>query len=164
MSLQTHISFFVLMALFMTSYFSVTSELSGDVEGAYFMHGTIIEQTYEFPWGEEHLVRSDTTTVSFVTTIQRVEEKEDTVQFFGLIGANAGKQNALPVVCESPTYCGYAAFESGVFHFDYLSPGGRFTGSGQLEGNVLTINSSFKYRGIGEIYELRGEKIEVGEL
>jgi hypothetical protein len=102
--------------------------------------------------------------VSFVTTIRRVEEKQDTVQFFGLIGANAGKQNVLPVTCEVSDNCGYAAFEMGVFQFEYMAPGGYFTGSGRLDGDLLTISASFKYRGIGEVYELRGEKIEMSEL
>lgn len=127
------------------------------------MHGTIIENRYDFPWGEEHLSSSDTTTISFVTMIQMIEEKQDTVQFFGLAGANADRYHALPVVCENPDNCGYAKFEMGTFEFDYMTPGGYFTGSGRLEGDLLTLNTSFKYRGIGVIYDLQGEKITTGE-
>lgn len=164
MSHQTELSFMILFALFMAGVLDETGIQSHGVEGAYFMHGTIVEQSFEFPWGEDHLVRSDTVTVSFVTTIRMVEEKEDTVQFLGLIGANAGRQNALPVRCEHPDNCGYAAFKMGLFQFDTLTPGGYFTGTGQLEGDLLSIKASFKYRGIGEIYELKGEKIELGGL
>jgi hypothetical protein len=138
------------------------------VSGVYFMHGTIIEYTYDFPWpqwgGEKVILDTDTTTISFVTTIQMVEEKQDTVQFFGLAGVNASRDNILPVLCDNPANCGYANFEMSLFQFNYRNGAGEFTGTGRLDGEILTLDTYFEYRAIGIEYDLQGKKIEEGEL
>ncbi|MCG2590607.1 hypothetical protein [Rhodohalobacter sulfatireducens] len=138
------------------------------VSGVYFLQGTIIEYTYDFPWpqwgGEKVILDTDTTTISFLTTIRMVEEKRDTVQFFGLPGANASRNSILPVECENPSFCGYANFEMGSLQIDYRTPAGEFSGTGWLDGEILTLDTYFEYREIGIEYKLQGKKIDEEEL
>lgn len=138
------------------------------ISGVYFLNGTIIEYTYDFPWpqwgGEKVIVDTDTTTISFVTTIRMVEEKQDTVQVFGLAGFNASSNRIMTVECESPSNCGYVNFETGSLQFNYSTSAGEFTGTGRLEGGTLTLDTYFEHRGIGIEYDLQGKKIKEGEL
>ena len=141
---------------------------SDSVSGVYFLYGTIIEYRYDFPWpqwgGEKVIVDTDTTTISFLTTLRMVEEKQDTIQFFGLPGANASRNSVLPVKCENPSFCAYANFEMGSLQIDYRTPAGEFSGTGWLDGEILTLDTYFEYREIGIDYALKGKKIDEGEL
>jgi hypothetical protein len=142
--------------------------MSDSISGVYFLHGTIIEYTYDFPWpqwgGEKVIVDTDITTISFVTTIQMVEEKQDTAQVFGLAGFNASSNKVLPVECESPNTCGYVNFETGSLQFNYRTAAGEFSGTGRLDGEILTMDTYFEYRALGIEYDLEGKKIKEGDL
>ncbi len=167
--MKSSIFFLLIFSCLLINSSSIRNQSEADSpEGTYFMHGTIIEYTYDFPWpqwgGEKVILDTDTTTISFVARIRMVEEKQDTVQFFGMAGANASRNSVLPVVCENPNFCGYANFEMGSLQFNYRTPAGEFSGTGQLEGEILTLDTYFEYREIGIEYDLHGGKIFEGEL
>lgn len=136
------------------------------IEGAYFVHGTIIQYKYDFPWpqwgGEEVILSTDTTQIAFTVNIFLVEDNADTVQFYGLEGVNSGENNVLRQICdEMPSECAFATLNSnGEFAFFYETPGGEYTGTGILKKASISLDTFYEYRDTGIDYQLTGQKIK----
>lgn len=134
------------------------------ISGIYFLHGEKIQLRYDFPWpswgGEEVILSRDTTRIAFTVAIQMVEDKQDTVQFFGLESVNAGWSIFPPDCTELYIYCAYAKYTDHILEFDFSSPDGTYLGTGTLADSSLTINSHFEYRDIGIDYDLQGIRID----
>ncbi|TVQ06079.1 MAG: hypothetical protein EA359_01655 [Balneolaceae bacterium] len=139
-----------------------TTQLSANtVAGFYYMHGTRIDIRSTYPGGG--IIVTDTLHISFTLNIKPVENKQDTIQFFGLEGVNAGEYSFLPADCSilhSEDVCAYARLENSDFEIDFLRPGGSYWGSGSLENGVLTLETEYHYRGRGIQYSLHGVKIK----
>lgn len=134
------------------------------VSGIYYLHGTKIQIKYDFPWpswgGEEVILSQDTSQLAFTTTIKLLENKPDTVQFFGLEGANAG-WSVFPQNCsELHIYCAYATYRGHILELDLSSPDGIYIGKGTLKDGKMTLDTHFEYRHTRLDFKLEGEKVE----
>jgi hypothetical protein len=163
MTLQNYFWLFKLIIFSWTAIDSQMPSTSPDVEGTYFIHGTRIEYEYDFPWpqwgGDEVILSSDTSNISFTATIKMSEDKQDTIQFFGLVGASAGEQSAAQIFCEEPSSdCVYARIEGSSFEMFVAPSNQHYTAKGTIQNNLITIEGFFEFRAIGVKYILEGER------
>lgn len=135
------------------------------LSGVYFLHGTKVELEYDFPWpqwgGEEVILSADTSQVAFIVNVRMVEGKQDTIQFFGLEGANAGAEAVFPLNCSNlPETCVYAKSATSVIEFNIREPNGVYTGTAAFSEGKMTLNAHYEYRPDGIDYKLQGMKVE----
>lgn len=146
------------------------------ISGIYFLHGTQIDSVFtRWPWppGELPTVRSvDTTQISFTLNVKQVETKQDTIQFHGLLGVNAGYvrpwRNLATILspdCYHEMDCAYAKLdgEEFILRFGGFTPSRSsafYYGLGTLENGRMTLNTWFMYRNSSSTYSLEGTKIE----
>ncbi|MDZ7718274.1 MAG: hypothetical protein U5K72_05575 [Balneolaceae bacterium] len=137
-----------------------------EISGVYFVHGEQVNLTYDFPWpswgGDIVILSRDTIETSFTLEIKLVENRPDTIRFFGLHGANDGKKGALPWTCDefTPFDCAFANLTGSEFVVDISSPLGTYDAMGKLENGEITLDAHFEYRGIGIDYSLKGVKVQ----
>lgn len=139
--------------------------IEDNLSGIYFLHGTRINLKYDFPWpqwgGEEVILSADTVEVVFSINIIVAENKQDTLQFFGLDGANAGN-SVLPLNCtRGVPLCAYAEFINGEMEFNIRDANGEYNGVGTLDQNGITLNTHFEFRSDGVDYILTGKKVGI---
>ena len=128
--------------------------------GAYQLSGTQVEKHYQFPWGEDNVYSRDTTEIEFMVTVEYPHEREDTVRFEGLEGANAGEYHSVNSNCTHPSCYADAQLISEELKFNLSAAGGSYTGEGFLGAGTLILETHFRYRGIGIDYYLQGEKVQ----
>lgn len=135
------------------------------VSEVYYLTGTEIDRDPDcFPCTVEFEFTYDTTWVATVVSVKYLEENPDSIQFFGLNGANSSRKSAFPQNCaESEVlyeYCAYATVDNGMIDLELLRMGYWYEGNGTLGDDKLSINGFFKYRGDSVGYDLSGQKIE----
>lgn len=135
------------------------------VSEVYYLTGTAIDRDPDcFPCTVEFEYSYDTTRVASIVSIKYLEENPDSVQFFGLDGANSSRKSAFPQNCRESTvlyeYCAYANYENNSFDLDLFRMGYWYQGGGKLQNDMLRVNGFFKYRGDSVGYDLSGQKIE----
>lgn len=144
------------------------NEPTDTISGIYFLQGTKIEHTYDFPWpswgGEEVINTADTSNIAFTTQIRFFKDRygEKTLQFYGLEGLNAGENAIFPPDCSTyaPSTCGHLKFNNSTFEFDLFGSAGSFTGTGTLNEGLMSLNTKYEYRPTGIYYDLTGMKVE----
>lgn len=136
--------------------------------GTYQLRGTQIDKKlcYVCSVGEEgEVLSADTTEIEFTVEIEYptgvlASGKPDTVHFRGLLGADAGEHTLAFSYCTPPFCYTKARLNGAELTFNLVTPGGRYAGSGYLGAGKLTLETQYRYRGIGVDYFLEGEKIE----
>lgn len=143
---------------------NIDSKLKEINTGTYLVTGTEIQLSYDFPWpawgGEEVILSRDTSYIEFTIEIEYPEGKQDTVRFSGLEGANAGEYQAVDWGCTHPACNTDANLNGSKLTFDLYGTDGTYTGSGQLGGGHIFLDTFFEYRNVGIVYNLEGTKIE----
>lgn len=136
---------------------------SDNLSGIYFLHGTKVQFTYQFPWpswgGEIVILDSDTTEVNMTVKLNFLKEKQDSVRFIGLEGVNAGKYQSVNRNCTHPTCYGDARLTNGELSFDLVAPTGFYIGGGFLEEETLILQTHFEHRQVGIDFDLEGVRI-----
>lgn len=135
------------------------------VSEVYYLTGTEIDRDPDcFPCTVEFEFTYDTTWVATVVSVKYLEENPDSVQFFGLNGANSTRKSAFPQNCKESDvlyeYCAYASLNNGSINLDLFRSGYLYQGEGTLQNDELQVNGLFKYRGDSVGYDLSGQKIE----
>lgn len=139
------------------------SERTDNISGTYFLHGTKVQLTYQFPWpswgGEIVILERDSTEIAMTVKVNLLEEKQDSVRFTGLEGVNAGEYQSVNRNCTHPSCYGDAKLTDAELSFDLHAPYGFYTGSGFLENETLILETHFEYRQVGIDYYLKGIRI-----
>jgi hypothetical protein len=135
------------------------------VSEVYYLTGTEIDRDPDcFPCTVEFEYTYDTTWVATVASMKYLVNIPDSLQFFGLNGANSGRKSAFPQNCRESDalyeYCAYASYNNGLITLDLFRSGYLYEGEGSLQNDELQINGLFKYRGDSVGYDLSGQKIE----
>jgi hypothetical protein len=154
----------------------IPEEPTDTISGIYFIHGTQIDTVFTYwPWppGELPTVRSvDTTQISFTLNVKNVEAKQDTIQFHGLLGVNAGYvrpwRNLTAILspdCFLERDCAYAKLDGEEFILEFggitpLRTAPYYYGTGSLKNGRMALNTWFMYRGASSTYYLEGTKVE----
>lgn len=139
------------------------SEGLDTISGVYFLHGTKINQ--DVCWipikcEEGEPISSDTLDIAFTVNVEWIEERQDTLKFIGLEGANTGVRHVLyPPICIYPRDCAFAKLTDTEFEMDLLTSAGRYSGTGTLREGTLTLDTEFSYRTVLIKYDLTGPKI-----
>ncbi len=144
--------------------------------GLYYVHGSKIVTYYRCPFidlcGPDDGPFHDTTRIASVVAVKWIEEKTDTLHFFGLPGADEGETKFYHGTTQLSSHVG------GMLHYDNLTryrvyglmsgssieieinnAGNRYTGTGTLSDKFIDIRSQKTFRTITVDYELTGEKI-----
>ncbi|MDX1640669.1 MAG: hypothetical protein R3220_03165 [Balneolaceae bacterium] len=91
--------------------------------------------------------------------------------FDGLEGVNSTPREMIPdgfnggaaaypaFICGPSLDCGHARKTGTELAFDLSTPSGRYSGTGTLDNDFLTIHGEYYYRGSGAEYILEGHKI-----
>jgi hypothetical protein len=135
------------------------------VSEVYYVTGTEIDRDPDcFPCTVEYEYSYDTTWVATVVSVKYLDENPDSVQFFGLNGANSGRKSAFPQNCRESDvlyeYCVYAAYENSMIDLELFDRGDWYQANGILADDELNIHGFYKYRGDSIGYDLSGQKIE----
>lgn len=135
------------------------------VSEVYYLTGTEIDRDPDcFPCTVEYEFTYDTSWVATVVSVKYLEENPDSVQFFGLNGANSSRKSVFPQNCRESDvlyeYCVYAAYENSMIELELFDRGDWYQGNGTLGDDELNINGFYKYRGDSVGYDLSGQKIE----
>ncbi|MCG2590605.1 hypothetical protein [Rhodohalobacter sulfatireducens] len=129
------------------------------VSEVYFLTGTEIDRDPDcFPCTVEFEYTYDTTWVATVVSMKYLVNIPDSVQFFGLNGANSTRKSVFPQNCRESDalyeYCAYASYKNGLITLDLFRSGYLYEGEGSLQNDELQINGLFKYRGDSVGYDL----------
>lgn len=139
--------------------------------GHYYVQGSKILSSSAWPTGSE-FTAIDTVHFAAVVTVKYMEEKQDTLLFFGLPGADEGERRiyngrqsysyigGIVTYNESDYNRVYGSLSNEVFEINYTRPSGRFSATGNISYNTIGLQGEFLYRGSKAEYELVGEKIE----
>jgi len=140
------------------------------ISGIYFLHGTKTSTIFPCPFTCFDMEPAvDTTTVAFATNVWLVPDKEDTLRFFGLLGADAGESGGnqfgefvfLIELHDEDHYRIYGRInDNSEFEIDVRSMGPRYTASGSFTGNTIQIEGQYQYRQRTFAFDLEGVKIE----
>ncbi len=137
----------------------------------YYMKGIQISQRLCFigPTCEHgEVMKSDTLKNSFLVQLTFSREKPDSVLFDGLEGVNTrprdmfdgfnGGPAAYPE-CSPSLDCGHARINGNELEFSLGTPEGRYSGTGTLTNDRLTLETQYNYRGNAAVYILEGQKL-----
>lgn len=166
----------ILSTLFLILSITLTSCKGSIVEstikdantGTYHLQGTKIDKKLCYICSvdeEDEVLSADTSEIEFTVEIEYASGvlasgKPDTVHFRGLEGANAGEHQIAFSYCTPPFCYTKARLNGAELTFNLVTPGGYYGGRGYLGAGKLTLETQYKYRGIGVDYFLEGEKIE----
>lgn len=140
------------------------------ITGMYYFYGTKISTIYPCTWTCFDMEPAvDTTSVAFTANVWLVEEKRDTLRFFGLLGADAGERGrhqfgefVFPIVLygdeEQKVYA--TLRNSNGFEINLNSTGERYTATGSFTGNTIQLEGQYHYRQRTFEYDLQGVRIE----
>jgi len=159
----------VLLGLFVLSASSNQSVVSDSFTGHYYIHGKKILSTSG--WFDSEIRVIDTIHFSSVVTIKLMEDKSDTLLFFGLPGADEGENRIYGGFQRHDHVAGMAGFNQferdriygsisdNNFEIKTTRPSGRLIMTGIISNDTIEMQGEFLYRGIKVNYELTGEKI-----
>ena len=106
----------------------------------------------------------DTVDVEYEVGVEWLEEKQDTIRFHGLPGADKAYYSHLDnFMCktQSRIYCDLDAhiYEDGTFEMYLGSPSGMYQAEGALRNGSIELEGNFFYRATSIDYFLSGEKV-----
>lgn len=139
-----------------------------NMSGVYYMHGTKISTVYPCTFtcfDMEPYV--DTTRVAFTMNMEPVDEKKDTLLFFGLLGADAGDsgpyqhtENLFPIeLFYQEEYKIYANVAGNTFEIELWSAGPHYKATGIVEDGMIELEGYYRYRNRTFAYSIAGKKI-----
>ncbi len=146
--------------------------------GLYYVHGTKIVTYYRCPFidacGPDAGPFYDTTRIASVVVVKLLQEKSDTLHFFGLPGAGEGETKLYHGITKFRDYAGsllqydgisgyriYGLITNDLYEIDYNSAGSRYKGTGTISNDQIEITGQKTYRTITVDYNLLGEKIDL---
>jgi len=159
----------VLLGLFALSASTNQSAVSDSFTGHYYIYGKKILSTSG--WFDSEIRVIDTIHFSSVVTIKLMEDKADTLLFFGLPGADEGENRiyggfqrhdhvaSMAGFNHSDRDKVYGSLSDNIFEINTTRPSGRLIATGNISNDTIEIKGEFLYRGIKVDYELIGEKI-----
>lgn len=144
------------------------------ITGMYYLQGTkTITMYHGWPSISNVEPNVDTFSIASVVNIRLVEEKSDTLQFFGLPGADEGKARGIYFGSQIHEYVFpmdlyneftdlrvYAQLIDTSFEIDISDPSGRYQAMGIISNGVIELKGSFQYRNRTFEYDLKGVKLE----
>lgn len=166
----------ILAAAFLSGFVSLSDHSSemfktdDPITGMYYLYGTKISTIYPCTWTCFDMEPAvDTTSVAFTANVWLVEEKQDTLRFFGLLGADAGERGpnqfgefVFPIVLygheQQKVYATLG--NSNDFEINLNNTGERYTAAGSFTGNTIQLEGQYHYRQRTFEYNLQGVKIE----
>ena len=146
--------------------------------GLYFIHGSKIVTYYRCPFfdtcapddGPFH----DTTRIASVVAVKLMQDKADTLHFFGLPGAGEGETKLYHGITRFRDYAGsllqydgltgyriYGLLTNDSYEIDYNNAGSRYKGTGTISNDKIEITGQKTFRTITVEYDLSGEKIDL---
>lgn len=138
--------------------------------GHYYVHGSKI--VLSGGWFSSGYTVIDTVKFASVVTVKYIEEKSDTLHFFGLPGADEGVRRIYNGR-QSYSYIGgmhsynssersrvYGSLSDNDFEINYVEPSGWYIVNGNVTNGTIEIKGEFLDRGTKVNYDLVGEKIE----
>lgn len=154
--------------------FAYTSPPVNDdpITGMYYLQGTKTIKMYPGWPSYDAEPNVDITSIASVVNIRLVEEKTDTLLFYGLPGADEGKigiyfgQQSTEYVYliemydERDDHRVYAQFDDTTFEIDINNTGNMYRATGTIENGVIELKGRFQYRNRTFEYDLKGIKIE----
>lgn len=169
------ILFVVLLGFLMLSATS-SSGTDDPYTGLYYVYGSKIMTFYTCPFIETCTPDDgpfiDTTRIASVVAVKMIEDKTDTLHFFGLPGADEGEfklyygQTKLRDVAGSMlNYDGlsgyriYGSLSGDSFTIQYNNAGLHYDANGIIIDSTLKVEGKFSFRTITVEYDLIGERI-----
>lgn len=146
--------------------------------GLYYVHGSKIVTFYACPFipicGPNQGPFIDTTYFSSVVVVKMMQEKADTLHFFGLPGADESEiktyfgnhQRAdgapfLPAYDTSVLDRVYGSYSGTAFEIDYSLVNNFYKATGTINNGKIEVQGLFTNRTTSVEYDLVGEKIEI---
>ncbi len=146
--------------------------------GLYYVHGSKIVTYYTCPFfdtcGTDDGPFYDTTRIASVVVVKLMEDKTDTLHFFGLPGADEGEQKLYHGRIQLSDHVGglsryddligykiFGSFYDNSFEINHNNAGNRYIGTGTISNNQIEINGQKTFRTITVDYDLKGEKIKI---
>lgn len=173
-----NIIFFAFLGLVVISSFR-TPPITDDIyTGMYYVHGSKIVMYYTCPFielcGPDDGPFIDTTHIASVVTVKWMNEKTDTLHFFGLPGADEGENriyhgrtqfgdysNSLSRYDVFHWYRIYGSYSENSFKIDHDNAGNRYNATGKISNRTIKIQGEKTFRTITVVYDLVGEKIDL---
>lgn len=144
---------------------------SDPLTGHYYVHGSKTISTGG--WFGSDYTAIDTIHFAAVVTVKYMEEKTDTLHFFGLPGADEGERKTYNGSQYYSYVGGFHSYNSSDYYRVYGSlsdknfeiymsrPGGRYIATGNISNRKIEVQGVYLYRGTKVEYDLAGEKIEI---
>lgn len=172
-----NIIFIALIGSVVLSANSSSPVISDPYTGLYFVHGSKIVTYYRCPFidacGPDSGPFYDTTRIASVVVVKFLQEKTDTLHFFGLPGADEGEIKLYHGRTQIGDYVGsmlqydgltgfrvYGLHSNDTFEIDHNNAGNRYKGIGTISNNKIEITGQKTYRTITVEYDMQGEKID----
>jgi hypothetical protein len=144
--------------------------------GLYYVHGSKIMTFYTCPFIETCTPDDgpfmDTTRIASVVAVKWMEEKTDTLHFFGLPGADEGESKQYFGLTQIDDAAGnmsnygvlagykiYGSVSDDSFTIQYNNAGFHYDATGTISNDVIDIEGTFYFRTISVDYDLTGERI-----
>jgi hypothetical protein len=144
--------------------------------GLYYVHGSKIMTFYTCPFIEtctpDDGLFIDTTRIASVVAVKWMEEKTDTLHFFGLPGADEGERKVyfgdselVDFVFSLGRYDDFdhsrvfGSLSDNKFEINHNHTSNRYIGIGTISNRKIEINAQQIFRTITVEYDLTGEKI-----
>lgn len=148
--------------------------------GLYYVHGTKIVKFYNCPFiglcGPDDGPFHDTTRIASVVAIKKMQEKTDTLHFFGLPGADEGEHKhyygkfqigdragTLLHYDELEEFRIYGSHSGDFFMIDFNITDRFYKVTGSIIEDNIEIYGLFTGRSISVEYNLQGEKIKINQ-
>jgi hypothetical protein len=164
--------FFLLVAVSALSAGGSSSTQNDPYTGLYYVHGSKIMTFYNCAFigicGPDDGPFMDTTRIASVVAVKWMEEKTDTLHFFGLPGADEGeikyyfgfqrseRAGEIKVYDEQKIYGTQSGDD---FEIRFNNAGFFYEATGTISNDVIDIEGTFNFRTTTVEYDLTGEKI-----
>lgn len=146
--------------------------------GMYYVHGSKIVTYFRCPFIElcspDEGPFIDTTHIVSVVTVKWMQEKVDTLHFFGLPGADEGENGIYFGRDQIRDYAGstlqydvldgyriYGSYSGDSFDIQYNNAGFNYYATGNISNRTIKIQGVKTHRTITVEYDLVGEKISI---
>lgn len=170
--------FAIVLVFFAIATSSSPPTVNDPYTGLYYVHGSKIVTFYTCPFipicGPDQGPFIDTTYFSSVVVVKMMQEKTDTLHFFGLPGAdeyeskiyfgNHPRADGAPFLVaydESVSDRVYGSYSATAFEIDYNLVDNFYKATGTIHHDNIEIQGIYSRRSISVEYNLVGEKIKI---
>lgn len=169
--------FITLLGCFVLSANTSPPVNSDPYTGLYYVHGSKIVTYYRCPFIDTCAPDDgpfyDTTRIASVVAVKLIQERTDTLHFFGLPGADEGESKLYHGRTQITDFVSgmshyddgltgfrvYGFHSNGSFEINHNNASNRYIGTGEISNDNIELTGKKTFRTITVVYDLQGEKI-----